>query len=239
MRLPTAIGTLLLVVSSFLIWIKAPISGGANPSVSFGWTALIIGGIAGIGWFYRSSRVIVVCAVAGLGLCSFSVVYLALRDPAIWSLVDENSQYATIISFSRFNLPANFGIEPFFQPNLSTESAIDRLAAALYFAGWGWWVCLTGALLLLIPCLKINGRQNIQWVALTASVMLATQGTVFFKGFAAQYLQEQGDRDMARGRYVEAIERYRAAQRCDPQLNKSEQVHLHLAHATLAGGDTA
>jgi tetratricopeptide (TPR) repeat protein len=133
--------------------------------------------------------------------------------------------------FSRRNLPANFGIEPFFQPNLSTETAMDRLATALYFAGWGWWVCLTGGLLILIPCLRISGRRNMRWAALTASVMLATQGMVLFKGFAAQYLQEQGDRDMTRGRYAEAIERYEATQRCDPQLTKSEQIHLHLGDA--------
>jgi hypothetical protein len=231
MRLPTAIGTLLLVVSSFLIWIKAPISGGANPSVSFGWMALLIGGIAGIGWFYRSSRVMAVCAVTGLGLCIFSVVHLALRDPAFWSLVDENAQYATIMGFSLHNLPANFGIEPFFQPNLSIETAMDRLATALYFVGWGWWICLTGGLLILISCIKISRRQTMRCVALTAGVMLASQGMVLRKGFAAQYLQDQGDRDMAHGRYAEAIERYKAAQRCNPQLNRSEQIHLHFGKA--------
>jgi len=70
-----------------------------------------------------------------------------------------------------------------------------------------------------------------RWVALTASMMFATQGAVLFKGFAAQYFQEQGDRDMALGRYAEAIERYQAAQQWDPQLTRSEQNHLHLGNA--------
>src|SRR5262249_195935 len=218
-------------ISPFFIWIKAPISGGASPSVSFGWMAILIGGIAGIGWFYRSSKVMAVCAVTGLGLCIFSVVHLALKDPAFWSLVDENAQYASIMGFSLRNLPANLGIEPFFQPNLSIETAMDRLATALYFVGWGWWICLTGGLLILTPCLKISGRQNIQWVALTAGVMLAVQGMVLYKGFAAQYLQPHADRDPTHGRYAEAIARYKAAQRCNPQLNRSEQIHLHLGAA--------
>src|SRR5882724_587262 len=230
-RLLTLAGALVLTMSSFLIWVKAPITGGANPSISFGWTAAIIGGIAGIAWFYRSSKVLAVCGVIGLGLCGFSIVHLALRDPAFWSLVDENSQYASIMSFSRRNLPANYGIEPVFQINLSTETVLGRLATAFYFMGWGWLVCLMGGLLLLISSLNISGGRNMRLVALTASMMFAIQGMVLFKGLAAQYLQEQGDRDMALGRYVKSIERYEAAQRLDYQLTRSELSHLHRGNA--------
>jgi hypothetical protein len=231
MRLATATGTLFLMLSSLLIWIKAPISGGANPSVSFGWMALLVSGVAGFGWFSRSSRLLAVCAIIGIGLCGFSIVHLALRDSAFWSLVDENAQYASMMSFSRLNLPGNFGIEPFFQIDLSTETVMDRLAAAFYFVGWGWWVCLAGGLLILIPCLKVTGRRSVWWVALTASVVLAGQGMVLFRGLTAQYFQEQGDRDMACARYAEAIARYEDAQRHDPPLTGSEQSHLHLGDA--------
>jgi hypothetical protein len=240
MRLLTAAATLFLTMSGFLIWIKAPISGGANPSLSFGWMAVLIGGIAGIGWFYRSNRVMAVCAVAGLGLCVFSAIYLALIDPAFWSLVDENAQYASMMSFSRRNLPVNYGIEPSFQinlaaetvqMNLSTETVMNRLATAVYFMSWGWWICLTGDLFLLIAYLKISGRRSRRWVALTTSAMLATQGIVLSTSCAAQYLQERGDRDMARGGYTEALQRYEAAQRLDRQLARSERSHLHLGDA--------
>jgi tetratricopeptide (TPR) repeat protein len=61
--------------------------------------------------------------------------------------------------------------------------------------------------------------------------VLAGQGMVLCRGLTAQYLQEQGHRDMARGCYAEAIERYEAAQRHDPQLTWSEQSHLHLGSA--------
>jgi len=131
------------------------------------------------------------------------------------------------MSFSRLTLPANYGIEPVFQMNLSTETVLGRLATAFYFMGWGWLVCLMGGLLLLISSLNISGGRNMRLVALTASMMFAIQGMVLFKGLAAQYLQEQGDRDMALGRYVKSIERYEAAQRLDRQLTMSEQNHLH------------
>jgi hypothetical protein len=188
--------------------------------------------MAAIGWFCRSSKVQAVCGVIGLGLCGFSIVYLALRDPAFWSLVDENAQYMSIMSFSRRNLPANFGIEPVFRMNVATETVMARLATAWYFMGWGWLACLTGVLLILIPCLTINGRRSTRWVALlTASVMLAIQGVVLFRGFAAQHFQEQGNRDLALGRYAEAIERYKAAQRLDRQWTRSELSHLYLGNA--------
>ena len=70
-----------------------------------------------------------------------------------------------------------------------------------------------------------------QWVVLTASVMVAIPGLMLFQGFAAQYLQEQGDRDMVRGDYVETIAKYEAAQRLDQQLTGSELSHLHWGNA--------
>jgi tetratricopeptide repeat protein len=228
----TLAGTVILTVSAFLTWVKAPITGGANPSISFGWAAALLGAMAGLAWFYRASNVSAVCAVIGLGLCGFSIVHLALRDPAFWSLVDENSQYASIMSFSRRNLPANYGIEPVFELSLATETVLGRLATACYFMGWGWLVCLIGGLLILIPSLNIiRERRHLGWVVLTAGMMLVAQGTVLFKGFAAQALQEKADRDITLGHYAVAIERYQTAQQWDPQLTGNEQTHLHLGDA--------
>jgi tetratricopeptide (TPR) repeat protein len=101
----------------------------------------------------------------------------------------------------------------------------------LYFMGWGLLVCLTGGLLVLIPCFKISGRRSIRWAVLTTSVVLGAQGIVLFRGFTAQHLQEHGDRDVAQGRYAEAIERYTAAHGLDGQLTRSELSHLHLGEA--------
>ena len=136
-RLLTLTGVLVLTMSAFLTWIKATISGGTNPSISFGWTAALIGCMAGIGWFYRSSKVLAVCGVMGLGLCGFSIVHLALRDPAFWSLVDENSQYGSIMSFSRLNLPANYGIEPAFRDEPLNRNSAGSAGHSLLFYGLG------------------------------------------------------------------------------------------------------
>jgi tetratricopeptide (TPR) repeat protein len=231
MRVLMAIGVLLLAMSSPLSWISGPISGGANPSVSFGWSAVLIGGMAGIAWLYSASRALVVCAGLGLGLGIFSVLYLALMDPALWSLVDENAQAANIILFSSHYLPSNFGIAPAFQPNLSTETLIGRLATAFYFMGLGWWVCLLGSLSLLSGCLTIKAMPRLRWMALTAMVACGSQGLLLGKGVVAQYFQDRGDRYMARGQYAEAVRQYEAALRYDRQLAGSERLHRYCGEA--------
>jgi len=231
MRSLTAIGTLLLTLSSWLVWIRGPISGGVNSSVSFGWLAVFIGSMAGIAWFCRFSRFVAICGMMGLSLCSFSVLHLAVKDPALWSLVDENVRCANIMTFSSHYLPANFGIAPTFEPNLSVETLIDRLAAAFYFTGWGWWICLLGSFLILSGGLTISKRPKIPMMASTAIVIIVIQGIMLISGIVAQFLQERGDRDMTLGRYVEAIHRFEAAQRWNLLHARSERVYLRIGEA--------
>jgi tetratricopeptide (TPR) repeat protein len=231
MRGLTAIGVLSLTASAWLVWINAPISGGANPSLSIGWLAGVIGGGAGLAWFWRSDRVAAVCGVAGLGLVGFAPLYLALMDPALWDLVDENAQAANIMQFSRHYLPGNYGLQPSFQADLVTQTLIERLATAFYFMSWGWWLCVVGALALLIDAVRSRGRQIVSWVAIAAIVVVIAQGMALCQGVVAQYLQERGDRAMAIGRYAQAIKRYGRAQRWSPQLAKSERVYLRLGEA--------
>jgi predicted negative regulator of RcsB-dependent stress response len=226
-----AIGVLLIMLSSGLVWIEAPIRGGAHPGSSFGWMAVLIGAIACVAWFRRSGWLLTTCAMSGLGLCSFSVQHLTALDPVFWPLVDENAQYANIMHFSRAFLPANYGIEPTFEANLLTETVQDRLATAFYFMGSGWWICFGGALLLLVGSCKGRDRQMHMWTAMATVMIFGVPGIMLLNGIAAQYLQEKGDRYMARSLYAEAIQQYEAAQRFDPQLARSERMHLQLGKA--------
>jgi hypothetical protein len=231
MRLATATGTLFLILSSFLIWIKAPISGGANPSVSLAWGAIVIGSLAIVTWVHRSHRMLAICGMAGLGLCAFSVLYLTFFDTTFWLLVDENAQYTQIIGFSHRYLPVNLGIAPTFQVSLATDTVVDRLIAAAYFMGLGWWVCLLGGFLLSIGGYARGGRETLRWIALTAIVVFGSQGVLVCKGVVAQYFQDWGNRYMARGQYAEAIGQYEAAQRYDAQLIRSDRLHQYMGEA--------
>ncbi len=231
MRAAAAIGALCMLLSPWLLWIEAPISGGARPGISLGWMAILLAGIAAVAHFRRSSVLAAVSGVMGLGLCSFAILHLTLLDPALWSLVDENAQYTRIMGFSRRYLPENLGTEPIFQADLATETVLERLAAAAYFMGFGWWMCLMGSVLLMIGCFALKGRRTLQGIAIAALAVCGGQGMLLGNGLVAQYLRDTGDRYLARGLYTEAIRRYEAAQRHDAQLAKSERTHLSLGEA--------
>lgn len=232
MRGWTAVGALGLLSSGWLTWIKAPISGGANPSLSVGWLAGVIGGAAAIAWLWRSTRALDACGVTGLGVAGFAVLYLTCMDPGLWYLVDENAQAANIIAFSHRFLPGNYGIQPTFRPTLDTATLLGRLATATYFMSWGWVICLASSLLLLC-----HGRSNpdswprLSWVSLPAALLFGGQAIMLASCLAAEYTQDQGHRQMALGRYADAIRRYERAQRWNPQLAFSLQVHLRLGEA--------
>ena len=232
MRGLTATGVLCLVVSAWLIWVNAPISGGENPSFTCGWLAGVIGGVAGMAWLWRSICLMAACSVAGLNLVTFALLYLTLMDPAFWHLVDENAQAANIISFSHRFLPGNLGIPPMFHSNLEIETLPGRLATALYFMSWGWGIALVGSSLLLLGCLiGSDRRQTLRWALLAAILLFSGQAILLSGSVAAEYSQEMGNRHMALGRYAEAIRRFERAQYRSPLLASSEQVHLRLGEA--------
>jgi len=231
MRAAAAFGALCILLSSWLLWIEAPISGGAHTALSFGWMALVIGGSGGVALFRRSARLLTVCGVVGFSLCGFSVLHLSFRDPAFWSLVDENAQYAQILKFSRYYLPENLGVEPIFRANLATETVLERLATAAYFMSFGWWICLVGSLLLMNSGIAIGRRETLRWTATVAIVIFSGQGLLLGRGVVGQYLLDSGDRYLAHGRYAEATAQYEAAQRLDPQFTRSERMHRQLGEA--------
>jgi hypothetical protein len=174
---------------------------------------------------------LVLSGIAGLCLCSFSVFYLGLIDPALWALVDENTQAANIITFSLHYLPGNFGLAPSFQASLPTETLLERLRAAIYFTDWGWKLCLAASLLLLIACSGLKGRQITRWTVLPLVLMCGAQGIVLVDGLVGEYLRIKAERDMALGQFARAITRYEHAQQWTLQLAKSERGHIRLGEA--------
>jgi hypothetical protein len=235
MRPVTFIGVVLMAMGSVLAWIVAPIRG-ELPGQVFPWIALLTGLAGGVAWYYRLSRLLAVCGAAGLGLCGFAIVHLALVDSLFWLLVEENGQFARISSFSQLYFPLNEGLEPWFSPILQTETISDRLGDAIYFMGRGWRCCCVGGVLTLVGCLLPKGKSNIRWtVSVTLLILTVGLGGDLFKGLAAQYYFEIGDRKMASGLYEDAIAEFQAAQRMVPQfamnrqLNQKEgEAHYHL-----------
>ncbi len=234
-----AVGGGLVLFGAFLPWVEGPFRGDLSFGWFggwFGWMALLTGGIAGIAWFLRSNRLLAVCGMAGVGLCALALFYLAFRDPSFGSLVDENTQYTGITRFSRRYLPANRGIEPSFKANLFTETLFDRLTTAVYFMSRGWWFCLVGGGLLLVGAMKGDGKGILRWTAVGVSAALLGPSLMLLSGLAAEIQQARGDRQMASGRYVEAIQYYESARRWDPQWTGSEGFYARMGEASIRLG---
>jgi hypothetical protein len=230
MRAVTAVGVLLLIASGIPAWV-APSIGQGGAGISFGWAAMMLGAIGGIGWWRRTHGLLAACGLVGLGLGSLALLYLAFVDPCLWALIDDNAQYAQITHFSRGYLPANSGIEPTFQGHLTVDTVQDRLATAAYFMGPGWWLCAGASSLVLVGSLQIADRWRMCWLAIGSVLMFGAHGALVYNGVLAQYQQEQGNRHMASGHYTAAIKRYAAAQRLAPQFAQSEWTHLRLGDA--------
>jgi tetratricopeptide (TPR) repeat protein len=193
--------------------------------------AAAIGVAVVIAMFRRLSRVLALSGVAGFGLCSFTVLYLTFQDPALWTLLDENTQSVNIMSFSLHYFPGNFGIEPDFQADLSAETLMDRFMASLYFIDWGWELCLFGSLLILLDGFVRDRWKTVRWTVLPLILILGAQAILLFNGLVAEYLRMKGDRDITLGQYMRAIKQYERAQLWNLQLARSERAHLRLGEA--------
>ncbi len=225
------VGAVLMALSPLQPWVEAPIRGQAHAGVSFAWGAFLIGGLAAVACIRRSHRLVAINGVIGLGLCAFSILHLTFLDAVFWPLVDENQQYAQIIRFSQLYLPANLGIIPTFKASLSTDTLMERMIAAAYFRGLGWWTCVVAGLLLIIGGCASGGRRTVRWMALTAMVVSGSQGLLVGKGMVAQYFQDSGHRYLARGQYAVAVQQYETAPRYDRQLAGSERLHRYCGEA--------
>jgi len=197
----------------------------------------VVGLVAGAALLRRWPRVVALCGPAGLALAAFFLLRLAVLDPGFWRLVDENAQYRQMMSFSFQYLPGNFGIEPTLEAPLVTDTVWDRLRAATYLLGRGFWFGVGGSALLVVAGVGLGGFRG-WWAKGVAVLMVVSPGALLLTGLAGQYFVGRADGDMAAGRYAAAIDGYETAQRFDPQLGRSEQIHLRLgeAHDRLGRG---
>lgn len=238
LRLAAAVAALTIIGSPFLAWIAAPIQGGisgASLGAYLGWMIPMVGAIGGAAWWFRQDRVFTLCGVVGTGLCGFFLIHLALGDPLLWSLIDENVQYAGIMNFSRRYLPANMGIEPTFRADLAADTLGDRLGTAVHFTAWGWWAFLSGSLLAVACGLKAGGLNANRWAIVAAVVLFVGEGFMLARGVAAQYEWDAGDRHAARGAHAQAMAKYETALRWDPRIawNERTQREIGAVYADL------
>jgi tetratricopeptide (TPR) repeat protein len=164
------------------------------------------------------------------------VVYLAWLDPAFWRLAEENAQYSSAMDFAFKYLPGNYGIEPLFAAVLPTETVADRLTAAVYFMGRGWWAAIAASALLVIVGAALARRlPTAPAVALVLGLLGVSLGVA--SALVGELMVERAEGSMTAGRHADAIAQYERARWLDPQLTRSERIELRLGEAHVALGD--
>lgn len=240
-------GAGLLLISPLLGWVTPPLQGmlrgyripllfsdipaslsARSPLLSFGAVACLIGALALLSLCLVRHRVRLFLGGLALFLALFLLYQMAFQT-SHWlaTLTDQNRQYAEMIQFTKEYLPPNEGVEPGFWTTLPTEGIADRVVAAWYFSGWGWYAAIVaGGLLVLSACSSGGASRKEGLTALLIPVGLFL--ALATPAFMAEYLQERGDDHQMRGRYAQALSDYRRALGYDVGLSYSPRYHLEV-----------
>ena len=240
MRWLAAAGGLVLLGAAGLPWLESPIdarrSSASAVSAVVGAAILALCALARFGSARLRAaltpvRVLAVAGPLALTLAAWSVLDLAYGDRTLWLLVDDNVQYGQIVSFSRAHLTENLGFDPTYESNVTTEGVLGRLSAAYYFMGPGWWLVLTCGLILTAAALVSGGWAGLRWTAAASAGTGLFAGIVMAPALLAVHRESRADRQLALGRYAEAVRDYAAAQDLTGQAQESERIWLRLGEA--------
>jgi len=231
-------GGVLLLSSGALGWLSAPLSGWlrgyalvpfrdlvpASPPfrlLSFGTVSSLLGAFGII--FFRVERVRWIVGLVSLAIGIGFYYHLAFLNPQVfWPLLDQNTQYQRIVSFSAQYLPANQGREPVFQANLSGDGFNARLTSAAHFLGLGWGLALAGGAVLIATT---------PWRRWGFGIVSALVVAGLLPFLWSDHLKERGDAALAQGRPDEAVRNYLDAGGIDTYLGLNPDFRIHLGEA--------
>ena len=232
-----AVAAAALLAGAAAPWIDAPLR--AYPR---SWLAaaasLLVALFAVHGTLSRRPGRIAAAALAGLACCLTWLLHLALQDPRFWPLVRDHQQVVQVMEWSRDLLPGVLGREPTLVDSLPTASLLDRLLAALYFMGAGWWLALAGSVLLLVIAHRALRPASTQWGLMApTAILMAWNVAQAGVATAAELMRERGLAQLAAFQYEPALASLDRAEQLDPQLSGSMafRVQRGLARQHLGG----
>ena len=202
---------------AFPIWGSLSGSNHFEPG-SFGLliTFLVIGSL--LAFITSRSKVLLGCA-AGLLLISILIPFqIAYGDPSwLRALADEHNQYQRIQGFSDDYLPSNRGEKPTLSLDLEFESPLDRLSSSWYFLGLGWYLFLSGSLILAALSMgRIQNRAEGRTIAFTSAFLVTLLlFLILARPLIAEHQLELALEAQANGQTDEALHHYNNVLRWD------------------------
>lgn len=216
-----------LTISDRLSGLHAPLLGyvsgkPGNPLLSYGVVAALLILAGALTYSLKHWRSLAVVGASLLLLCFAGLLHLAFGEADLLKdLSDEEANFVLIQQFESRYLPENAGKEASNAQGPLVASSIvtawDRLAAARFFMGRGWFLTLTAGIACFFYARKhlANRRQRSLLVKTTLLAAVGLAVAFSLRPVIAQITVARGQDAEAKGELDLAIARYRRAMRLD------------------------
>ena len=216
-----------LTISNRLSGLHAPLLGyvsgkSGNPLLSWGVASALLILLAALAYSRKHWRALSIVGAGLLLLCFMGVLQVAFGEPDLLrELGDEEQQFNELQMFQNRFLPPNFGQEPSNAHGEVLSNAIvtawDRVVAARFFMGRGWYLTLViGIAAFFYAKKRIADRRERALVVRVLLAAAACLAVVFLiRPIAAQITVARAQEAEATGAIDVAIASYRQAMRLD------------------------
>ena len=247
----------LLLLGATSNWLDAPLGGirgyrvpidgdvlrdqaadGTRSMVSFGLLCFVVAIVAVcsvIGQAPRLVRTHLGCA-ALVGVISFPVALLTRNILLLETLNAQGRDREAIRRFAQFVSGYSWNLPPL--ELAGTDTFADRAYTTFQFLGWGWWVTLAAAVVLILSGLRRSGRRGWTLTVTAWSVALVALVCVIAgPAVVAEYHFIQAQARYASGQYSEALADYERVLEWSPGLreNAALQYRRGAAEFWIAG----
>jgi tetratricopeptide (TPR) repeat protein len=194
------LGSLLLLIAGFSSWVNSSIFP-TPPGLGIIALTLLLGMVAFAGTMRKSSNMLVCSGIIALGLAGYVLLDLSFSQNLLEKLTSENDQYLAIVNFNKTNFVPNFNAEPALTADLPVGGLLERCGSAFHFLGRGWWLCLTGAILLSgVFASTVSTRM----LAILVLPVIAGATVLLIAGLTTQSTLEKARLRMSAGDYRQA-----------------------------------
>jgi tetratricopeptide (TPR) repeat protein len=180
------------------------------------------------------------CACGGMLVLLLLWAYLQVAVGNAELLFQLARESAWLVQVFGRPTPHHPTVEPSLSVQLSFDTVYDRMWAAFFYMGLGWYIALFGAI-----CIFINGaRLSTGCSALRPTMLLAFFGAVLVglalaRPLAAESALYSAVRNEVEGRALEATKQYQAAMQLDDWYTLNPVIYARIGRVFSVLGDTS
>jgi tetratricopeptide (TPR) repeat protein len=235
------LGALLLLAGAQGPWLEFPLSSTlytadfASPWPVPGIASLkvlliLIGLVAGLGWLLGMRLLSLLAGMAALALLAAFFCTWSIQEQWLIRFLSESDQRIAIDEFLSYYYWPNNNPEPTTKLVKEFRYLHEQAQVFWYASGWGWVLCLTGAVLVLLDNLfstPVSGASSFTVLVVTGMLLVI----ILFPLGQGEFKQREGDDLLASGQPREAIAAYTTALHLNPVLRHSGRFLIKASRA--------